>query len=77
MTLAGEWEIKQRNEAGIESEPGTTPVNIDSDTLRRLAEAFPEVVDENKLREACARRGGVTTADLLANAAAAAKQAGR
>jgi hypothetical protein len=40
-----------------------------------LAAAFPDVRDDEKLREALSRRGGVTTAQMLAKAAAAVEKA--
>ena len=71
VELARMWEGKRG------TSEATLDVKIDADTARWLAEMFPDVHDEQRLQEARARRGGVTTAEMLRKAAAAAKEAGR
>lgn len=73
LDLAREWEAR-RYVREI-----TVGVQIDPDTAKLLAKFFPDVHDEERLQRALARRGGVTTAEMLRNAAAAAaaKEAGQ
>jgi len=77
VALAGEWEsLHQKGEIGVVDLP-PLDLDIDEETLRALAAAFPDVDDPEKLRRAASRRGGLTTAQMLAKAAAVAEQAGR
>ena len=69
VELASEWEAQRRGMSESLSE-------IDAPTLSLLAAAFPEVEDMGKLQQALARRGGITTAQLLSNAALAAEKSG-
>ncbi len=70
VVLVNEWETKQQ---GGELPP--LEVKIDDKTLRSLAAAFPDVEDLEKLRAALSRRGGLTTAQMLAKAAALGQKA--
>ena len=70
VELASEWEAQRRGMS-------ESPSEIDAPTLSLLAAAFPEVEDMGKLQQALARRGGVTTAQLLSNAALAAEKSGQ
>jgi hypothetical protein len=70
VELASEWEAQRRGKSESLSE-------IDAPTLSLLAAAFPEVEDKGKLQQALARRGGVTTAQLLSNAALAAEKSAK
>jgi hypothetical protein len=71
VELAREWEAKR---SGSQV---TLDVQIDATTAKWLAEYFPDIHDDERLQRALARRGGVTTAEMLSNAAAAAKDAGQ
>jgi hypothetical protein len=53
------------------------PIQVDSETLRELAKFFPDVHDEERLRQALGRHDGVTTAEMLGKAMLAAVRAGR
>ena len=70
VELAREWEA-QRGPTAV-----SLDVKIDANTARWLTEAFPDVNDEQRLQQALARRGGVTTAEMVNKAATAAKEAG-
>jgi len=72
--LASEWESQR---LGERSSRENSAIPVDSDTIRELAKFFPDVQDERRLREALARRGGVTTAEMLGNAMLAAARSGR
>lgn len=72
MELAGEWEAQHRERERV---AGTCPIKVDPATISELAKAFPDVQDAQQLQRALARRGGVTTAEMLSKAAAAAKAA--
>ena len=61
--LVSEWE-SLRGKSGHE---------LDEQTTRAFSTAFPEGQDEFELQQALARRGGITTAELLSKAAIAAK----
>jgi hypothetical protein len=69
VALAGEWESQRREQ---KSTATNCAISVDSETLQKLAEAFPDVQDEEQLRRALARRGGVTTAEMLGKAVIAA-----
>jgi hypothetical protein len=73
--LAGQWEALCR-EATVPVGTGE-PIcaDISEETLRFLAAEFPDIRDDEKLRQALGRRGGVTTAQMLAKAAAAVEKA--
>jgi hypothetical protein len=75
VVLVGEWETKRQREKQIVNELPPLDVNIDEKTLQSLAAAFPDVEDPEKLRAALSRRGGLTTAQMLAKAAALGHQA--
>ncbi|HEY4234093.1 MAG TPA: hypothetical protein VGM76_11740 [Lacipirellulaceae bacterium] len=70
VELASEWEAQRRGKSESVCE-------IDLPTLDLLAAAFPEMGDVGKLQQALARRGGVTTLQLLSNAALAADKSGK
>jgi hypothetical protein len=74
IELAGEWEMRRQDNtsAGIHK-----VVNVDEQTIQELSKAFPDVRDEQRLQRALARRGGVTTAEMLGKAMLAAARAGR
>ena len=74
VELAGEWEAQRHEVQSSVTNGVSNLIDIDEDTLRALAAAFPDVQDEHKLRQALARRGGITTAQMLAKAAAAAEK---
>jgi hypothetical protein len=69
VELARQWEARRRE---IE-----IPINIeiDRETARWLADAFPEMHDRQRLQKALDRRGGLTTAELLSKLASTAKEA--
>ena len=70
---ACEWESQRKdNRSTIGS-----AIPVDSETIRELAKFFPDVQDEQKLKRALARRGGVTTAEMLGKAVLAAARARR
>jgi hypothetical protein len=69
--LACQWDAK-RGATEV-----TLPVEIDADTARWLANAFPDVQDEERLQRALDRRGGITTVEMLGKAVLAAARAGR
>jgi hypothetical protein len=71
VELAREWEA---NRGSREMSPN---VEIDANTAKWLAECFPDMHDDERLQRALARRSGVTTAQLLSNAALAANKADR
>jgi hypothetical protein len=75
VELAGEWEAQRREARDTIADVGECHVEIDADTLSALVAAFPDAQDPRRLKQALARRGGVTTAELLAKAAAAAQKA--
>jgi len=75
VVLVGEWETKRQKEKQIVNELPPLDVDIDEKTLQSLAAAFPDVEDPEKLRAALSRRGGLTTAQMLAKAAALGHQA--
>jgi hypothetical protein len=74
VELAGEWEMRHRGQTSGETNPA---IQVDQETIRELAKAFPDVDDKQKLQQALARRGGVTTAEMLGKAMLAAARAGR
>ncbi len=74
VELAGEWEAQRRQQS---SSGADRAIQVDPDTIRELAKAFPDVQDEQKLQRALSRRGGVTTAEMLGKAMLAAARAGR
>ena len=53
----------------------SVPIQVDLETIRKLALFFPEVPDEVLKKRLNDRRDGVTTEQLLRNAAAAAVKA--
>jgi hypothetical protein len=71
VELAREWEAQRPQEAGT----SLSRLNIDAGTLKLLAEAFPDIDDEQQLQQALARDSGITTAELLSKVASAAKKA--
>jgi hypothetical protein len=52
-------------------------IQVDIETVRELAKFFPDEQDEERLKRAIERRGGVTTAEMLGKAMLAAVRAGR
>jgi hypothetical protein len=72
LELAREWE-SQRPEK--EPTDANCAIQVDPETLQKLAKAFPDVQDDEQLRRALARRGGVTTAEMLGKAVLAAARA--
>ena len=72
VALAGEWELQQREAQEIFANGTAIQENVDAVSVRKLAIFFPAVQDEQQLREALSRSGGVTTAEMLAKAAKAA-----
>ena len=53
------------------------PIQVDLETIRKLAKFFPELSDDELARRAHDRRDGVTTAEMLGKAMLAAVRAGR
>lgn len=74
VELAAQWEARRLEIREIELDIRKIHPDVDAETLRLLAAAFPEP-DERQLQRAFARRGGATTAQMLANAASAAEKA--
>lgn len=75
VELAGQWEV-ERNKMGCpDANSKTLCDSLNDETVRILAAAFPDTLDDAQLQRALERRGGVTTAQLLAKAAAAAEKA--
>jgi hypothetical protein len=72
VTLAGEWEAQRQVVNQGESEVRPIEMGLSSDEWRKLVAAFPDVEDKAKFQQALGRRGGVSTAQMLANAASAA-----
>jgi hypothetical protein len=72
VDLVREWEA-QRQEKN--SNAANCGIQVDPETLQKLAKAFPDVDDEEQLRRALARRGGVSTAEMLGKAVLAAARA--
>jgi hypothetical protein len=68
VELANLWESQRLNGDQIQ---------VDIETVRELAKFFPDVQDEEQLKRAIKRRGGVTTAEMLGKAMLAAVRAGR
>jgi hypothetical protein len=73
IELASEWEAQRAEDC---STVENRTIQVDEETLRALAKAFPET-DEQQLQRALARRGGVTTAEMLGKAVLAAYRANR
>lgn len=71
FTLVGEWQTtRQRgDEPSVRAVP-PLDVNVDEKTLEFLIAAFPDSNDPDQLQAALARRGGLTTAQMLAKAVA-------
>jgi hypothetical protein len=65
VKLAREWEAMRHESTEIASE-------LDEHTARTVATAFPDDQDDERLRQAIERRGGITTAQLLNRAVNAA-----
>ena len=63
VALASEWEARRRNGA----------IAVDAESLAALAAAFPDVDDDQQLRQAMSRKGGITTQEMLRKAALAAE----
>jgi hypothetical protein len=74
VELVREWESRRRER---NSDLANCVIQVDPETLQKLAKAFPVVHDEEQLRRALARRGGVTTAEMLGNAVLAAARTAR
>jgi hypothetical protein len=68
LELAKEWEAQWESN----STTANCAIQIDPETLQKLAKAFPDVQDDEQLRRALGRRGGVTTAEMLGKAVLAA-----
>lgn len=66
--LVKEWESQRGNENAIQ---------VDVETIRKLATFFPEVQDDAQSKREADRCGGVTTAEMLGRAMLAAARAGR
>jgi hypothetical protein len=67
VELANQWEANRRQES-----QAVPP--LDAASLSALAAAFPEEYDISELNRALSRRDGVTTSEMLRNAATAAEQ---
>jgi hypothetical protein len=74
VALAGEWESQRRERKSVAT---NCAISVDSETLQKLAKAFPDVQDEEQLRRALARSGGVTTAEMVGKAVLAAARTAR
>lgn len=74
VELACEWQLRQPVE-----EPDTDKfvIQADPDTIRKLAEAFPDRRDEHQVQGATSNGGGVTTAELIGRAVLAAARVAR
>ena len=68
VELANQWEAKRHQES-----QAIPP--LDAASLNALAAAFPEEYEISELKRALARRDGVTTSEMLRNAATTAEQA--
>jgi hypothetical protein len=68
LDLAREWEAQRQGNSAA----ANCAIQVDEETLQRLAAAFPNAKDEEQLRRSLARRGGATTAEMLGNAVLAA-----
>ena|SRR5438105_1306021 len=77
IALAGDWEAQRRKEENAVADLPPIDVKIDAETLRSLAAAFPDIDDEEMLRRALSRGGGLTTAQMLAKAATLAENTGQ
>jgi hypothetical protein len=66
--LVYEWELQRVS---------SDPIQVDLETVHKLASFFPDVRDEELLKRALDRRDGVTTAEMLGKAMLAAVRAGR
>jgi hypothetical protein len=73
LDLVREWEAQRREE----STAANCAIQVDPETLQKLAEAFPDLQDEEQLRRSLERRGGVTTAEMLGKALLAGARTGR
>jgi hypothetical protein len=74
VELVREWESQRRDKnSGV----ANCAIQVDPETLQGLAKAFPVEQDEELLRRALARRGGVTTAEMLGKAVLAAARTAR
>jgi hypothetical protein len=69
LDLVRQWELHRLE---YKSTDANGAIQIDAKTLQKLAEAFPDVQDEEQLRRSLTRRGGVTTAEMLGKAVLAA-----
>ena len=74
VELASEWEAERGENS---SNVGNDVIQVDEETIRELAKAFPDLQDEQQLQRALARRDGVTTAEMLGKAMLAAARAAR
>jgi hypothetical protein len=74
LELAWEWESGRRSDSSMS---GTSPIAVDPETIQELGKFFPDPADEEQLKQALARRGGVTTAEMLGNAMLAAARTQR
>jgi hypothetical protein len=74
LEWACEWQSRRQDGC---SNTGSRAIEVDAETLRELAKFFPDVQDEQQLQRVRARRGGVTTAEMLGNAMLAAARARR
>lgn len=66
--LVYEWESQREQRE---------PIQVDVETIRELAKFFPNMQDEERLRQALGRHGGATTAEMLGKAMLTAARAGR
>jgi hypothetical protein len=72
--LVREWEAQRpEKNSGV----ANCAIQVDSETLQGLAKAFSDKQDEEQLRRALARRGGVTTAEMMGRALLAAARIAR
>jgi hypothetical protein len=74
LDLVRKWESHRRENR---STSANCAIQVDCETLQKLAEAFPDVENEELLRRSLARRGGVTTAEMLGKAVLAAARTAR
>ncbi len=74
VELACEWQLRQPAE-GLD--PESFVLEADPDTIRKLAEAFPDKHDEHPSPGGLSHGGGVTTAEMIGRAVLAAARAAR
>ena len=75
IDLVCEWETQRGG--GGNSSVASCEIQVDPETLQKLAKAFPDSQNEEQLRRSLARRDGVTTAEMLGRAVLAAARVAR